>query len=56
MLDAVESYTLAVFTRVMGRSIQETQALMERVKCELLDPKLHLYTAQYIIYGRKPEH
>jgi SAM-dependent methyltransferase len=55
-LDAVESYTLAMFTRVLGHSLQETQELMERVKCEIVDPKLHLYTAQYIIYGRKPEH
>ena len=56
LLDAVEPYTLALFTRVPGRSLQEAQELMERVKCELVDPKLHLYTAQYIIYGRKPEH
>jgi hypothetical protein len=56
LLDAVEPYTLALFTRVLGRSLQEAQGLMERVKCELVDPKLHLYTAQYIIYGRKPEH
>ena len=55
-MDAVEPYTLALFTRVLGRSLQEAQELMERVKCELVDPKLHLYTAQYIIYGRKPEH
>ena len=56
MLDAVEAYTLALFTRVLGRSLQETQAHLERVKSELVDPKLHLYTPQYIIYGRKPEH
>ena len=56
VLDAVEAYTLALFTRVLGRSIQETQAHLERVKSELVDPKLHLYTPQYIIYGRKPEH
>ena len=55
-LDAVDSYTLALFTRVLGHSLQETQALIERVKCEVADPKLHLYSAQYVIYGRKPEH
>jgi hypothetical protein len=56
ILDAVESYTLAPFTRILGRSLQETQVRMERVKCELVDPKLHLYSVRYIIYGRKPEH
>jgi len=54
-LDGVESYTLAPFTRVLGYSLQETRLLMERVKRELTDPKLHLYSAHYIIYGRKPE-
>jgi uncharacterized UPF0146 family protein len=56
VLDAVESYSLALFTRVLGRSLQETQVLMERVKCEVVDPTLHLYTAKYLIYGMKPEH
>jgi len=55
VLDGVESYTLAPFTRVLGYSLQETRLLMERVKRELTDPKLHLYSAHYIIYGRKPE-
>jgi hypothetical protein len=55
VLDAVEAYTLALFTRVLSRSLQETQTHLERVKGELVDPKLHLYTPQYIIYGRKPE-
>ena len=55
VLDAVESYTLAMFTRVLGRSLQEAQVIMERVKCEMVDPTLHLYTDKYIIYGRKPE-
>jgi hypothetical protein len=56
VLDAVESYALAPFTRVLGHSLEETKLLIERVKCELADPKLHLYSAQYVIYGRKPEY
>jgi hypothetical protein len=54
-LDAVEPYTLAMFTRILGRSLDETHVFMGRVKRELADPTLHLYTDKYFIYGRKPE-
>jgi hypothetical protein len=55
VLDAVEVYTLALFTRVLDRSPHETQVFLERVKSEMVDPTLRLYTDEYIIYGRKPE-
>ena len=52
-LHAVESYTLAFFTRVLGHSLDHTQLVMEGVKRELCDPKLHLYNRHHFIYGRK---
>jgi hypothetical protein len=55
MLDAVEPFTLALYTRVLGRSLEETNVLMEGVKRELRDPKLHLYNVHHFIWGRKPE-
>jgi hypothetical protein len=54
-LDGVEPYALAMFTRVLGRSLDETHVMIGRVKRELADPTLHLYTDKYVIYGRKPE-
>lgn len=54
VLDAVEVYTLALFTRVLDRNFHETRVFLERVKSEMVDPTLHLYTDKYIIYGRKP--
>ena len=54
-MDAVEPFTLALFTRVLGRNLDETHMLLDRVKRELADPTLHLYTNKYTIYGRKPE-
>lgn len=55
MLDAVEPLSLAYFTRVLGYTVEQTQVIMEGVKREMQDPKLHLYIAFHIVYGRKPK-
>lgn len=52
-LDAVEPFTLALFTRVLGYSLEQAQVLIEAVKREISDPKLHLYNTHHFIYGRK---
>jgi hypothetical protein len=52
-LDAVESHTLAVYTRILGYSFDQTQVVIEGVKREFSDPKLHLYNTHYFICGRK---
>ncbi|KAF7597088.1 hypothetical protein BBP40_010562 [Aspergillus hancockii] len=53
-LQAVEAYTPALFTRVLGWSEAEMQAMIEKVKDELFDRSLHLYLPCHVIYGRKP--
>lgn len=53
MLDAVEPFMLALYTCVLGHSLDQIRAIMEAVKRELSDPKLHLYNTLYFIYGRK---
>jgi hypothetical protein len=53
VLDAVEPFTLALYTRVLGHSFDHTQVVIEAVKREFSDPKLHLYNTHYFIYGRK---
>ena len=53
VLDAVESFTLAFFTRVLGHTFEQTRVVIEAVKRELSDPKLHLYNMHRFIYGRK---
>ena len=55
MLDAVEPYTMQLYTRVLGFSHEQTTIVIEGVKAEFRDRKNHLYVAYHFIYGRKPE-
>lgn len=54
MLACVDSYSLAVFTRVLGWSNERTQLLLAGVKNDLRNRKTHFYTASHFVYGRKP--
>lgn len=56
MLDAVEPFTMALYTRVMSYSLDQTRIVIEGVKRDLKDPKLHLYVNYHFVWGRKPEH
>ncbi|KAE8367216.1 S-adenosyl-L-methionine-dependent methyltransferase [Aspergillus caelatus] len=53
-LQAIEAYTPALFTRVLGWSEEEMQVMMDKVKKELFDRSLHLYLPVHVVYGRKP--
>ncbi|KAL1963736.1 hypothetical protein VTN77DRAFT_7802 [Rasamsonia byssochlamydoides] len=55
MLEAVEPFSLAIFTRVLKWTPEATRELMERVKADLCNPRLHLYSRFHFVYGRKPE-
>ncbi|EED14088.1 conserved hypothetical protein [Talaromyces stipitatus ATCC 10500] len=52
--EALEAFTLAPFTRVLGWSSDEMRQLMERVKVELSSARNHLYVVIHFIHGRKP--
>jgi hypothetical protein len=54
VLEAVEPYTLALFTRILGFTYEETQAYMDKARKDVLDSSNHLYTRFHFIYGRKP--
>jgi hypothetical protein len=53
MLEAMESYSMALFTRVLGWSADEVQILFAGVRGETMDRSLHLYSKFYFIYGQK---
>ncbi|RMJ09508.1 hypothetical protein CDV36_010849 [Fusarium kuroshium] len=53
-MKAVESYTPAVFDRVLGWSSEEIQILVAKVRKELTDPSIHLYIPVYFVWGQKP--
>lgn len=54
-LDAVEPYTLALFTRVLGYPVDELKIVIARVRDVLLNSDLHLYTSFHFIWGKKAE-
>ncbi|KAJ5898679.1 hypothetical protein N7504_008967 [Penicillium tannophilum] len=56
LLMAVESYSLALFTRVLGWSNVQTQVFLAGVRRDLNNPDVHTYCNLHIVYGRKPEY
>ena len=55
MLDAVEPYTLALFTRVLGWDLNRAEILMAGVRADFRNPRNHIYSNFHFVYGRKPE-
>ena len=55
MIEGLQSYSLAGFTRVLGWPTEEVQAFLAEVRKEIMDRKLHVYAEFYWIYGQKPE-
>ncbi|KAJ5719829.1 hypothetical protein N7493_006707 [Penicillium malachiteum] len=55
LLMAVEAYSLALFTRVLGWSNTETQIFLAGVRRDLKNPEVHTYCNLHIVYGRKPD-
>jgi hypothetical protein len=55
MIESMESYSMALFTRVLGWSPNEVNIFLAGVRQELTDRSLHLYAKFYFVYGQKPE-
>ncbi|KAL1979478.1 hypothetical protein VTN96DRAFT_5722 [Rasamsonia emersonii] len=53
-IQAIESYTPAMFSRVLGWSQEEIAVLMANAKKEVKNPDLHMYIPIHVVYGRKP--
>ncbi len=54
LLLAVESYALALFTRVLGWSNERVQVFLVGVRADLKNRRVHSYCNLHIVYGRKP--
>lgn len=54
LLLAVEAYSLALFTRVLGWTFERAQVFFVGVRSDLKNPKVHSYCNFHIVYGRKP--
>jgi len=54
MLDALEGFSMALFTRVLGWTAERVNAFLEEVAKDLRNRKYHIYTYCCIVYGQKP--
>lgn len=54
MLSAVDSYTPALYTRVLNKTVDETNVTIEMVKKEFATKRFHLYVNYHFITGRRP--
>lgn len=53
MIEAMEAYSMALMTRVLGWRSEEVTAFLADVRKELLDRKIHMYGKLYFVYGQK---
>lgn len=53
-IDAVESISIALFTRVLGYSPEEAQVRMVGPRRDMKNPEAHVYMRFHFVYGRKP--
>lgn len=54
VMEAIPTFTIAYYTRVLGYTMDETQIAMMNIRNEFLDRKLHLYLNFHVIQGRRP--
>jgi uncharacterized UPF0146 family protein len=54
LYEAVEPYTLALFTRVLGWSGKDAQEYVDKVRADLLRPDVHVYVVYHYVYGQRP--
>ncbi|RMJ22390.1 Methyltransferase [Aspergillus sp. HF37] len=53
MLEGQETFTLALFTRVLGWSAEEVTVFLADVRKELVDRSIHIYGKFFFVYGQK---
>ncbi|KAL1979477.1 hypothetical protein VTN96DRAFT_5721 [Rasamsonia emersonii] len=53
-IQALEFYTPALLSRVLGWNNMEIQVILSKAQSELKDHSIHLYTTVHYVYGRKP--
>ncbi|OAP58043.1 hypothetical protein AYL99_07133 [Fonsecaea erecta] len=50
----LEGWTLALFTRVLGWTLEEVQVFLAQVRQGFRDRSVHAYTRVSVVYGQKP--
>lgn len=55
MDEVLESYSMALFTRVLDWSKEELDVLLTSVRNDFANPAARLYGKIWFVYGRKPK-
>lgn len=55
MIEGIQSLSLAIFTRALGWSAEETEVFLMECRPAFKAKKQYLYWPGYIVYGQKPE-
>lgn len=53
MIEAIPTFSIAYYTRVLGFSLEQAQIMVAGVRSEFLNRKLHLYLRWHFVTGRK---
>lgn len=53
-LEAMESISMALFTRVLGYTYEEVLGMLEGPRKDIQNPNVHVYMKFHFVYGRKP--
>jgi SAM-dependent methyltransferase len=55
VLQGLDAWSMALFTRGLGMPVEEIKALLKEVEDDLNTKRLHVYVPIYVVHGRKPE-
>lgn len=55
VLEGMQGFTMALFTRVLGWSKEEVEVFLTDVRKDMRDKGIHAYWNIYFVYGQKPE-
>ncbi|CAF9915342.1 MAG: hypothetical protein ALECFALPRED_010113 [Alectoria fallacina] len=55
IMEGLEAFTYALFTRVLGYSQQEVDVVCAKIRREMRNSKMHAYFYLYVAYGKKPD-
>ncbi|KAE8450362.1 hypothetical protein EG329_006436 [Mollisiaceae sp. DMI_Dod_QoI] len=53
-LEGLSAVSLAVLTKAFGMSVEEVEEVLEGVRRDMGDRRIHAYYPVYVVYGRKP--
>ncbi|KAL2829287.1 S-adenosyl-L-methionine-dependent methyltransferase [Aspergillus cavernicola] len=54
LIEAIEPYSLALFTRVLGWTYERAQEYVDKCRQEVMNSSCHIYVPFYYVYAQRP--